>query len=86
MEKYELQIGTKIVCIKSYQLLGCIYEVGDIFTIVRIYVRPNQHYDFGAKKENDEQTDNFTFSEIEKNYITMAEWRDKQIDKILEDE
>ena len=76
--------GDKIICANSYEVGGFSYKEGDIWQIVDanagIYC-PIKAIPTSFKGDSNK------FSLIEmKNWITLAKWRDSQIDKILEDE
>ena len=81
--------GDKIICANSYEVGGFSYKEGDIWQIVDanagIYC-PIKAIPTSFKGDS-KGTLSHRFSLLEmKNWITLAEWRDLQIDKILEDD
>ena len=82
-----LKKDDKIICITNYSVLdeGFLYEYkqGDVWVILSVLKDINNRYPIKAISESG-VVNNFGASEM-KNFITLAEWRDKQIDWILED-
>lgn len=82
-----LKKDDKIICITNYSVLdeGFLYEYkqGDVWVILSVLKDINNRYPIRAISESG-VVNNFEASEM-KNFITLAEWRDKQIDWILED-
>jgi hypothetical protein len=81
------KVGQKLVCIQDFniEIFGVasdlIYKKGDICEVESIDVK--FAYPYFLRFEN--ETNNFSYEEITKYFITLAEWREKQIDSILED-
>ena len=70
------KIGDKLFCYKEFFADKNRYKIGDIIVIYDIdYKEPM--YQVDAEEEL------FSVEEINDNFISLAEWRDKQIDSIL---
>jgi hypothetical protein len=88
--------GDKVVCIKDFSLYDQKFIKGKLYQITQIYTELpccyisgeiyhnnlNFGYTFHFETENNKPNFNKKFSEY---FITLAEWRDKQIDKILDE-
>jgi capsular polysaccharide biosynthesis protein len=81
--------GDKLVCIEDFQIVLItniyVYKVGDIVEIYDVHKEYESAYPVRVKKNNGDKN-NFTYEEIKKYFILLYEWRNQQIDKILEDE
>jgi hypothetical protein len=94
-----IEKGTKVVCIKDYYCTngnfiwsftkGKIYEVlsvGPEYTFVYIKCNFTQAYFKGKIFKFGSNNRNNNLNLFKDYFITLAEWRQQQIDKILEDE
>jgi hypothetical protein len=82
-----LKVGDKIICDKayfhSYKGAGYMYNTGDVYNITRVGAF---FYPIFAEHEYKKYyAHGFTEKELENNWITIAEFRDKQINSILND-
>lgn len=77
--------GDIIICIKSYYIIDdltkFIYNKDDTWKIKGIF--PGVKYNINAVSINTNEVNNFSHDEIKKNWISLAEWRDQQINSIL---
>ena len=87
---YSLKIGDIIICNKSYSAtIGyqnkIDYNAGDTFVINTIYDL-DKNYTYPIRGINNKNKDyGFSQKELEDNWITLAEWREQQINSILDD-
>ena len=90
--KCKYKVGDKLVCFQDFFLEAIVgetvspepdYVVGDIITIKSAYVDSNTPYPIYALYKGEEHL--FTVKEINDNFISVAEWRDEQINSILND-
>ena len=86
-----LKVGDKIICNKSYSVKVeyeriIEYNTGDVYTLTIIY-ELDKWYPYPIHGKNSiDMEHGFSTKELETNWITLAEWREQQIDKILEDD
>ena len=77
-----------MVCNKTYKIKEeeetYIYNESDVWIIKSIDLK-SKVYIVAASPYNKEEINWFSIYELETYWITLAEWRDKQINQILED-
>ena len=78
MIECKYKIGDKLFCNKEFIVDQNIYKIGDIIVI----------YDIDYKEpiyQIDTEEELFSVEEINDNFISLAEWREFQIESILND-
>lgn len=96
-----IKVGDKVVCIKDYSYkhsdtLTNSYKSGKLYEILKIYENINGVY-ISADLSSEEyhyvgvwfsmKSNKYTdFDDFDDYFLTIAEWRDKQINSILDDE
>jgi hypothetical protein len=92
MIDFKYKPGDKLVCFQDFFLEPILgdtispepdYVVGDMITIKSVYAKSNTPFPIYGDYKGEEHL--FTIKEITDNFISIAEWRDNQINSILND-
>ena len=77
MIECKYKVGDKLFCHKEFLVEKNIYEIGDTIIIHDIDYKEPYQIDAGEEL--------FSVEEINDNFISLAEWREFQIESILND-
>ena len=78
---YALRVGDKIICNKEYYHRPFyVYNECDVYVILYVYIHNIDTYVvFAEHVYKKYPVHGFTEKELESNWVTIAEWRDRQI-------
>lgn len=84
----EIKIGQKFFVIKNFVINGdystdICHKIGEICNVIKIYVEYQKYPVFVQFSDGTEEQ--YSYDEINEYFKNMAEWREKQIDEILND-
>jgi hypothetical protein len=83
---HALKAGDKIICDKQYSHGSeYVYNECDVYNVIEAKWRSSVYPVYAEHEDKKYPAHGFTEKELENNWITLAEWRDKQINSILND-